>query len=93
MYLTKSCYLCHCSRFLHSWCGKYSQGLASGTPFSLSHLFRQTGPFRPRNAPRNIPGLFFAGMGTTPGVGVPMVLISGNLAAQRVVSYLDAKAA
>ncbi|MGB3762993.1 MAG: phytoene desaturase family protein [Ornithinimicrobium sp.] len=69
------------------------QGLASGTPFSLSHLFRQTGPFRPRNAPRNIPGLFFAGMGTTPGVGVPMVLISGNLAAQRVVSYLDAKAA
>ncbi len=69
------------------------QGLASGTPFSLSHLFRQTGPFRPRNAPRNIPGLFFAGMGTTPGVGVPMVLISGDLAAQRVVSYLDAKAA
>ncbi len=70
-----------------------NQGLASGTPFSLSHLFRQTGPFRPRNAPRKVPGLFFAGTGTTPGVGVPMVIISGNLAAQRVVSYLDAKAA
>ncbi|MGB7450212.1 MAG: phytoene desaturase family protein [Ornithinimicrobium sp.] len=69
------------------------QGLSSGTPFSLSHLFRQTGPFRPRNAPKSVPGLFFAGAGTTPGVGVPMVLISGRLAAQRVVSYLEDAAA
>lgn len=69
------------------------QGLASGTPFSLSHLFRQTGPFRPRNAPRNVPGLFFAGAGTTPGVGVPMVMISGRLAAERTVTFLGSAAA
>jgi len=69
------------------------QGLSSGTPFSLSHLFRQTGPFRPRNAPKAVPGLFFAGAGTTPGVGVPMVLISGRLAAQRAMSYLEDVAA
>ena len=33
---------------------------------------------------KRVPGLFFAGSGTTPGVGIPMVLISGKLAAQRV---------
>jgi phytoene desaturase len=33
-----------------------------------------------------VPGLAFAGMGTTPGVGVPMVLVSGRLAAERVLS-------
>jgi phytoene desaturase len=33
-----------------------------------------------------VPGLVFAGMGTVPGVGVPMVLISGRLAAERVLS-------
>jgi phytoene desaturase len=30
----------------------------------------------------------FAGSGTVPGVGVPMVLISGKLAAGRVEAYL-----
>jgi phytoene desaturase len=65
-----------------------AQGLAAGTPFALAHTFAQTGPFRPPNAERKVPGLFFAGSGTVPGVGVPMVLISGKLAARRVASYL-----
>ena len=33
---------------------------------------------------RRAPGLVFVGSGTVPGVGVPMVLISGRLAAERV---------
>ena len=57
------------------------QGWRAGTPFALAHTFRQTGPFRPPNVERRLPGLFFAGSGTVPGVGVPMVLISGKLAA------------
>lgn len=61
-----------------------SQGMERGTPFSLSHRFFQTGPFRPANVTAQAPGLVFAGSGTVPGVGVPMVLISGKLAAQRV---------
>jgi phytoene desaturase len=65
------------------------QGLERGTPFALSHAFFQTGPFRPRNVDRRAPGLVFTGSGTVPGVGVPMVLLSGKLAAQRV-SALDA---
>ena len=65
-----------------------AQGMAAGTPFALTHTFGQTGPFRPSNLERRLPGLFFAGSGTVPGVGVPMVLISGKLAASRVAAYL-----
>jgi phytoene desaturase len=68
------------------------QGMERGTPFALAHTFRQTGPFRPKNVERRVPGFFFAGSGTTPGVGVPMVLISGKLAAERATSYLPSAA-
>lgn len=61
-----------------------SQGMERGTPFSLAHTFGQTGPFRPPNVNRRAPGLVFAGSGTVPGVGIPMVLVSGMLAAERV---------
>ena len=60
------------------------QGMERGTPFALSHRFFQTGPFRPNNVDKRAPGLVFAGSSTVPGVGVPMVLISGRLAAERV---------
>ncbi|HEX2857890.1 MAG TPA: phytoene desaturase family protein [Propionibacteriaceae bacterium] len=66
-------------------------GMAAGTPFALAHLFRQTGPFRPPNRERRVPGLFFAGSSTVPGVGVPMVLISGKLAAARVRDWLGSR--
>ncbi|MGW4114520.1 phytoene desaturase family protein [Actinosynnema sp. NPDC004786] len=58
------------------------RGLAAGTPFSAAHTFAQTGPFRPRNLV--LDNAVLAGCGTTPGVGVPPVLISGRLAAQRI---------
>jgi phytoene desaturase len=61
-----------------------AQGMERGTPFALAHTFRQTGPFRPRNVDRRVPGLVFTGSSTVPGVGVPMVLLSGKLAAARV---------
>ncbi|MEU2549854.1 phytoene desaturase family protein [Streptomyces roseolus] len=59
-------------------------GHAAGTPFSVSHTFAQTGPFRPGNLVRGVENVVLAGCGTTPGVGVPTVLISGKLAAARV---------
>ena len=68
-----------------------AQGLERGTPFALAHCFFQTGPFRPGNADRRIPGLVFTGMGTVPGVGIPMVLISGRLAADRVDQWAGSK--
>jgi len=67
-----------------------SQGMHLGTPFALAHTFLQSGPFRPSNVDRRVPGLVFAGSGTQPGVGIPMVLVSGKLAAQRVQEYAGA---
>ncbi|MFJ9467932.1 phytoene desaturase family protein [Streptomyces caniferus] len=61
-----------------------AQGLAAGTPFSAAHTLAQTGPFRPRNLVRGTENAVLAGCGTTPGVGVPTVLISGKLAAARI---------
>lgn len=61
-----------------------ARGLAAGTPFAAAHSFRQSGPFRPRNLARGWANVAFAGSGTVPGVGVPCVLISGRLAAERI---------
>jgi phytoene desaturase len=59
-------------------------GMAAGTPFAAAHTLWQTGPFRPGNLHPRLSNVVFTGSGTQPGVGVPMVLISGKLAAQRV---------
>jgi phytoene desaturase len=61
-----------------------ARGMAAGTPFAAAHTFRQTGPFRPANLARGWDNVVFAGSGTVPGVGVPSVLISGRLAAERI---------
>jgi phytoene desaturase len=58
-------------------------GLERGTPFAAAHTFAQTGPFRPANLWGE--NVVFTGSGTVPGVGIPMVLVSGRLAAERVV--------
>ena len=59
-------------------------GMAAGTPFAAAHTLRQTGPFRPRNIHSRLSNVVFVGSGTQPGVGVPMVIISGKLAALRI---------
>jgi len=59
------------------------RGLGAGTPFAAAHTFGQTGPFRSPNTLGD--NVVFAGSSTTPGVGVPMVLISGRLAAERLI--------
>jgi phytoene desaturase len=59
-----------------------ARGMERGAPFAAAHSFRQTGPFRPGNLWGE--NVVFTGSGTQPGVGVPMVLISGRLAAERI---------
>ncbi|SHG60639.1 phytoene desaturase [Jatrophihabitans endophyticus] len=61
-----------------------AQGMTMGAPFAAAHTFGQTGPFRAPTLDRRIDGLVFCGSNTQPGVGVPMVLVSGRLAAERV---------
>ncbi len=62
-----------------------AQGMERGAPFASAHTFFQTGPFRPKNMAEGFENVVFTGSGTQPGVGVPMVLISGRLAAERIV--------
>lgn len=60
----------------------HARGMERGAPFAAAHSFLQTGPFRPGNLWGE--NVVFTGSGTRPGVGVPMVLVSGRLAAERV---------
>ncbi len=58
-------------------------GVAFG---SLSHGFFQSSYFRPHNVARDIPGLYFVGQATYPGIGMPMVMLSARLLAERLQS-------
>jgi phytoene desaturase len=51
---------------------------------SLAHGLFQSAYFRPHNIARDIPGLYFVGQGTYPGIGMPMVLISSKLIVERI---------
>jgi phytoene desaturase len=66
----------------------HAQGMAAGAPFAAAHLFRQTGPFRAPTLDRRVDNLVFCGSNTQPGVGVPIVLVSGRLAAERITGAL-----
>lgn len=53
-----------------------------GSALGLAHVLRQTAIFRPSLGSRKVPNLVYGGQYTHPGVGVPMVLIAGELAAR-----------
>jgi len=55
-----------------------------GTALGLAHTLRQTALLRPSNRSSTVDGLYFTGAYTTPGIGVPMCLISGEHAAAAV---------
>ncbi|QCS41862.1 NAD(P)/FAD-dependent oxidoreductase [Natrinema versiforme] len=57
-----------------------------GTALGLAHTLRQTSLFRPPHRSKEVDGLYFAGGDTTPGIGVPMCLISGELTAEKVLA-------
>jgi phytoene desaturase len=58
---------------------------AEGTALGLAHTLRQTALLRPKNRSKAVDGLYFTGSFTTPGIGVPMCLISGEHTAQALV--------
>ena len=64
-----------------------ARGMERGAPFASAHSFIQTGPFRPANLYGE--NVVFTGSGTQPGVGVPMVLVSGRLAAERITGLVQ----
>ena len=56
-----------------------------GTALGLAHTLRQTALLRPNNRSAAVDGLYFTGSFTTPGIGVPMCLISGEHTAKRLI--------
>lgn len=57
-----------------------------GTALGLAHTLRQTAMFRPRNISRKVSGLYYVGADVHPGIGMPSVLISAELAYKRLIA-------
>ncbi len=55
-----------------------------GTALGLAPNFFQTAFFRPNNFSKKVRNLYYVGQDTVPGVGVPMALISAELAVERI---------
>jgi len=55
-----------------------------GTALGLAHTLRQTAVFRPRHQSKKVDNLYYAGHYTHPGIGVPVTLISAQLAARKI---------
>jgi phytoene desaturase len=60
--------------------------LVKGAAFGLSHNFSQVGYLRPHNRHPRYQNLYFAGASTHPGTGLPIVLLSARLAAERILA-------
>jgi phytoene desaturase len=60
-----------------------------GTALGLAHTLPQTATFRPNNVHKKIKNLFYVGAGTNPGIGMPICLISAELAYKRIENITD----
>jgi phytoene dehydrogenase-like protein len=59
-----------------------------GSTHGLCHNLTQLGYFRPSNRHARYYNLYFAGASTRPGTGLPTALVSGRLAAERIMDDL-----
>lgn len=66
-------------------------GTWQGSAMGLEHTLRQSAMFRPGNVSATVPNLLYAGSSTTPGVGLPMCLISAELVAKRLLGATGAE--
>lgn len=55
-----------------------------GTALGLAHTLGQTAIFRPNNVHPKVKNMFYVGAGTNPGIGMPICLISAELAYKRI---------
>lgn len=61
-----------------------SFNLYRGSGLGLAHDLNQVGAFRPSNKDEVFPNLYYVGASTTPGTGLPMVVISSKLVTERI---------
>jgi phytoene desaturase len=59
--------------------------LVKGATHGLAHTLIQMGYLRPHNRHARYRNLYFAGASTHPGTGLPTAIVSGRLAAERVL--------
>ena len=59
-----------------------------GNAYGLANTLRQTAFLKPKMRSAKVRGLYYAGQLTTPGPGVPPSLISGQVAARELGSFL-----
>lgn len=62
-----------------------------GNAYGLANTLMQTAFLKPKVYNKQIENLFYTGQLTVPGPGVPTAIISGKIAAQCALSYLDSK--
>jgi phytoene desaturase len=55
-----------------------------GTALGLAHTLFQTAVFRPAHRSKKVKNLYYTGSYTHPGIGVPMVLISSQIVANKI---------
>jgi len=55
-----------------------------GTALGLAHTLRQTAVFRPQHESKKIKNLYYTGHYNHPGIGVPMVIISSQIIADKI---------
>ncbi|TDQ11593.1 phytoene desaturase family protein [Pedobacter metabolipauper] len=60
-----------------------------GNAYGLANTLMQTANLKPSLKNNKIENLFYAGQLTVPGPGVPPSIISGNVAAQQLIKYLN----
>ncbi len=58
--------------------------LYKGSGLGLAHGMLQVGAFRPKNKDEYFKNLYYVGASTTPGTGLPMVIISSKLVTERI---------
>ena len=59
--------------------------LYKGSGLGLAHGLNQIGAFRPKNKDEVFRNVYYVGASTTPGTGLPMVVISSRLAVERIL--------
>lgn len=68
------------------WADRFN--LARGSAFGLSHVFSQVGALRPPTRDRTLHNLYFVGASTQPGTGIPLVMLSAKIVAERIAQEI-----
>lgn len=62
-----------------------------GNAYGLANTLRQTAFMKPKVCNKRLANFFYTGQLTVPGPGVPTAIISGKIAAECALSYLNSK--